>query len=97
MQWGGYFLWHLKDAAHIYIDGRVLDREIYARYTNMLWATPPGLRLFEEEHFDVVAIPSANRFTGEKYPLPEYLEHSQQWDLVFQQDGNLIYRRKGSN
>ncbi len=97
MQWGGFLLWKLNDAAHIYIDGRVLDREKYARYTNMLWATPPGLQLFEEEHFDVVAIPASNRFTGERYPLPMYLEQTHKWDLVFERDGNLVYRRKVEN
>lgn len=94
MQWGGYLIWHLYPYAQVYIDGRVLDRDKFDRYTHILWATPSGIDLLRQEQFEIVMLPLRNRFTGERYPLPNYLERTERWDVIYQDADTRVYRRR---
>ena len=94
MNWGGYLLWNLRDSVRLFIDGRTLDPYRVAPYTNILWATPEGLRYFEKANFDLVLVPYGNVFTGERYPINAYLENDPAWRLVYQDKlGNLFVRQ----
>jgi hypothetical protein len=86
-EWGGYVLWELGGRVRPYMDSRNLDMEKFARYTNLIWATPVGLRIFEDERFDLVLLPRGNRFTGEEYPLHRLLLLDPRWRLA-REDAN---------
>ncbi len=94
MQWGGYLLWYSYPGMRIYIDGRMLDRERFPPYTQILWATPLGLEIFDRERFDTVMIPLNNRFTNERYPLNDYLLHHRDWQVAAAADGGTVYVRR---
>ena len=61
LEWGGYLLWRLSPQIKMYIDGRMLDQTRFPPYTNILWATPPGVQQFERESFQLVMMPNHGR------------------------------------
>jgi len=95
MNWGGYLLWNLSGTTNLFIDGRTLDPYRVAPYTNILWATPEGLRLFEQANFDLVLVPPGNAFTGERYPLIAYLQNQPGWQKVYQDRSGYLFARRG--
>jgi hypothetical protein len=94
MNWGGYLIWNLSPAITPYVDGRMLDPKRIVPYTHILWTTPEGVQFFEQEHFDLALLPYGNSFTGERYPLLNYLSQNQDWKQVYQDAiGYLFVRR----
>jgi len=94
MNWGGYLLWNLSGTINLFIDGRTLDPYRVVPYTNILWATPDGLRYFEQANFDLVLVSPGNAFTGERYPLIAYLQKQPGWQLVYRDGlGYLFVKR----
>ena len=97
MNWGGYLLWNLYGTTTLFIDGRTLDPYRVAPYTNILWATPDGLRYFEQANFDLVLISPGNAFTGERYPLVSYLRNQPGWQLVYQDGSGYLFAKRAGN
>jgi hypothetical protein len=93
MQWGGYLIWHLYPDLEIYIDGRMLEESKIPPYTNMLWATPEGLGVFNKAQFDFVMIPLKNRFTGEAYTLNNYLLTRKDWQVIYKDKDMYLFRK----
>ena len=93
MNWGGYLLWNLSPTVTIYMDGRMLDRNRVAPYTHILWMTPDGQRFFEQADFDLVLVPHGNMFTGEKYPIINYLLKHPGWQAVYQDEAGYLFAK----
>lgn len=91
MQWGGYLLWELTPQVRVFVDGRLLDRDVFDAYTHMLWATPSGVALLKSGEFDAVALPLTNRFTHERYALHDALAANPEWREVFRSDEGVVY------
>ena len=94
MQWGGYLLWRLSPAAHLYVDGRMLDSARLEPYRHILWATPSGIALLRREQFDVVMLPPSNRFTSERYALVDYLRMQPEWHMQYQDRDAVVFVRR---
>ena len=94
MQWGGYLLWRLSPAAHLYVDGRMLDSARLEPYRHILWATPSGVELLRREQFDTVMLPPSNRFTGERYALVDYLRIQPEWHMQYQDRDAVVFVRR---
>jgi len=94
LNWGGYLLWNLYGTTSLFIDGRTLDSHRVAPYTNILWATPEGLRFFEHEKFDLVLVPYASAFGGERYPIIAYLQNQPDWQIVYQDGSGYLFARR---
>jgi hypothetical protein len=97
MNWGGYLLWHLDPQIRIYIDGRVLDTRRLIPYTHILWATPDGVRWFQQERFDLVIIPPHGQFDPEPYKLHAYLSTLPDWHVVYRTPDVTVYQRMGGS
>lgn len=96
MNWGGYLLWNLPGKVNVFIDGRVLDPQRMIPYTHILWATPEGQRFFAQGDFDMALIPHGNKFSGEKYPVIDYLLNQPDWKVAYRDDkGYLFIRNRG--
>lgn len=95
MNWGGYLLWNLSETTNLFIDGRTLDPYRVAPYTNILWATPEGLRFFDKTDFDLVLVSPGNSFTGERYPLIAYLQSQPDWQMVYRDGAGYLFARRG--
>ncbi len=93
MNWGGYLTWNLSPAVTVFLDGRVLDPNRIEAYSNILWLTPEGRQFLEQESFDLVLIPPGNSFTGERYPLVDYLLNSPDWKIVYQSSSGYLFAR----
>lgn len=93
MNWGGYLIWHLDKAVTIYIDGRMLDPKRVLPYTNILWATDGGQQLLEQGDFDLVLLPYGNAFSGEKYPLTDYLSRHPGWQLIYRDQSGVLFSK----
>lgn len=99
MNWGGYLIWNLTadstmpTPVTVFIDGRMLDPSRVAPYTNILWTTPDGLRYFEDARFDLVLIPYGNAFTGESYPIINYLMQHASWRPVYRDRAGYVFIR----
>lgn len=93
MEWGGYLLWRLSPQVKMYIDGRMLDQGKFPPYTNILWATPPGLQAFERENFQLVMMPYHGRYDSQRYPLIDYLRTRQEWRIVYRDAKGVIFKR----
>ena len=93
MNWGGYLLWNLSPTVTIFVDGRLLDPNRVAPYTHMLWMTPDGKRFFEQAGFDLVLVPHSNTFTGEIYPIINYLLKNPGWQAVYQDEMGYLFAR----
>lgn len=91
--WGGYLLWNAYPNIQVYIDGRNLDRSKFYQYTHILWATGEGLAYFEHGHFDLVLIPKGNMFSGEAYPLNQYLLKNPNWRVLFADKRGYLFGR----
>jgi hypothetical protein len=90
MNWGGYLIWHSAPAMQIFIDGRMLEPDRVIPYTHILWMSAEGQRFFEQGNFDYVLIPPGNAFSGERYPLVNYLLNRPDWRLI-QHDANTYF------
>ena len=93
MNWGGYLIWHLPGTATVFIDGRMLDPNRVPPYTHILWTTPEGQRFFEQANFDLVLLPYSNVFSGERYPIVDYLLHRPDWRAVYQDSAGYLFAR----
>ena len=93
MNWGGYLLWNLSPTVTIFMDGRMLDRNRVAPYTHMLWMTPVGQRIFEQAGFDLVLVPHRNMFTGESYPIINYLLNKPGWQAIYRDEAGYLFAR----
>ena len=93
MNWGGYLLWNLSPAVTIFVDGRTLDPGRLVSYTHVLWMTPEGRRFFEQAGFDLVLVPYSNTFTGENYPIINYLLRSPDWQPAYQDEAGYLFTR----
>lgn len=93
MNWGGYLLWNLSGTVTVFIDGRTLDPYRVAPYTNILWMTPEGRQFFERENFDLVLTPYGNAFSGEHYPLVNYLLNNPDWQAVYRDGAGYLFAR----
>ncbi|MFZ5524997.1 MAG: hypothetical protein ACOY9D_13095 [Pseudomonadota bacterium] len=96
MNWGGYLIWNLPDKVNVFIDGRVLDPERMIPYTHILWTTPDGQRFFEQQNFDLALVPYGNVFTGEHYPLVDYLKHRPDWLTAYRDATGYLFVRRES-
>jgi hypothetical protein len=96
MNWGGYLLWNLPSATTLFIDGRTLDPNRVAPYTNILWTTPEGVRFFEQANFDLVLMPYGNAFTKERYPLIAYLLKQPNWQVVYQDNSGYLFAKRAN-
>lgn len=99
MEWGGYLLWRLSPQVKMYIDGRMLDQNRLPPYTNILWATPPGVQQFEQENFQLVMMPYHGRYDPQRYKLINYLYTRPEWQLVYRDAKGVVFvrdERKGS-
>ena len=94
INWGGYLLWNLSGTVNLFIDGRTLDPFRAVPYTNMLWTTPEGLRLFEQANFNLALVPNGNAFTGERYPIVAYLQNQPDWQLVYQDRLGYLFAKR---
>lgn len=94
MNWGGYLLWNLSGTANLFIDGRTLDPYRVAPYTNILWATPEGLRFFEQANFDLALVPYGSAFGGKRYPIIDYLQNHPGWQLVYQDGSGYLFAKR---
>ena len=95
MQWGGYLQWRLSSAAHLYVDGRMLDSTRLEPYRHILWATPVGIEWLRHEQFSVVMLPPSNRFTGERYALIDYLRVQPEWAMAYRDSNAVVFIRRG--
>jgi hypothetical protein len=91
MEWGGYLLWRLTPRVTPFIDGRMLDEKRFPPYTNILWATPPGIQWFEKEHFQLVIMPYHGRFDSQRYKLLDYLRARPEWQLVYRDKKGVLF------
>ena len=94
-RWGGYLIWHLQPNVKLYIDGRMLDANRLPPYTHILWATPQGIQLFEQQQFDLVILPWKTTYSGETYKLHQYLNSQPAWRLIYRDQayGDYVYQR----
>lgn len=86
--WGGYVLARLAPSMRPFVDGRLLDERLLPAYTNILWATPEGLKALTGIGFDYVLVPVHNPGTGEVYPLPRALASDPRWRVILE-DGDV--------
>jgi len=93
MEWGGYLLWRLSPQVTPYIDGRMLDESRFPPYTNILWATPPGIAWFEHENFQLVIMPYHGRYDRQVYKLLDYLRTRSEWRLVYRDLKGVVFVR----
>jgi len=93
MEWGGYLLWRLTPQVTPYIDGRMLDENRFPPYTNILWATPPGIQWFEHENFQLVMMPYHGRYDPQRYKLLDYLRARPEWMLVYRDAKGVVFVR----
>lgn len=93
MNWGGYLIWNLSPTVTIFIDGRMLDPNRVVPYTHVLWMTPYGQHFFEQAGFDLVLVPRGNIFTGESYPIINYLLKKPGWQAVYQDEAGYLFAR----
>jgi len=96
MNWGGYLIWNLTGTITVFTDGRMLDTTRIIPYTHILWMTPEGRRFFEQEGFDLALVPYGNIFTGEHYPLVEYLRNNPDWLTAYQDATGYLFVRRQS-
>jgi len=96
MNWGGYLIWNLPGITTEFTDGRMLDPKRIVPYTHILWTTPEGRRFFEQENFDLALVPYGNVFTGERYPLVEYLKNDPDWLTVYRDATGYLFARRVS-
>ena len=95
MQWGGYLLWRTYPDISTYIDGRMLEQSKFPPYTNILWATPVGIEVFNKEKFDLVLLPKTNRFTGEEYSLNHHLLRRPDWKVLYEDAHSYLFQKAG--
>ncbi len=93
LEWGGYLLWRLTPQVTPYIDGRMLDEERFAPYTNILWATAPGIAWFEHEDFQLVIMPYHGTFDPQRYKLLDYLRSRPRWHLLYRDAKGVVFVR----
>lgn len=96
MNWGGYLIWNLSPTVTIFMDGRVLDPDRVVPYTHMLWMTPEGQLFFEQAGFDLVLVPHGNMFTGESYPIINYLLKKPGWQAVYKDEAGYLFTKTKS-
>jgi len=96
MNWGGYLTWQLSGAVTVFIDGRMLDPKRLIPYTHILWTTPEGRSFFEQENFDLALVPYGNAFTGEHYPLVDYLKSRPDWLPAYRDATGYLFVRRQS-
>ncbi len=94
--WGGYLTWHLHPQVKVFIDGRVLDMQVFRDYTHILWATSYGVQRLERDQFDFVLIPYANIFSGEQYKLNDYLLQNPQWQVIYRDRLGYLFALKSA-
>ena len=93
LNWGDYLNWNLYPSVTIFIDGRTLDPGRLVPYTHALWMTPYGRHFFEQARFDLVLVSGGNDFTGETYPIINYLLNNSDWQVVYQDRAGYLFTR----
>lgn len=90
--WGGFLGYQFAGHHKIFIDGRNLDKERFAAYTEILWATPRGRQLMEQDIFSMVIVPERS-MKGEPYAIVPYLSGHPHWVLRYRDTTALVFER----
>ena len=72
----------------------MLDPTRVVLYTHILWTTPDGQRFFEQANFDLALMPYGNSFSGERYPIINYLLNHPDWRAVYQDKAGYLFIRR---
>ncbi|MFN8559843.1 MAG: hypothetical protein U0531_21665, partial [Dehalococcoidia bacterium] len=84
--WGGYLMWRLWPAAHVYIDGR--QNDLYSRgdelrrYLDVIYLEARGDAVLDRDGINAVLFPKDT-------PLTRHLAQSGRWTMVYD-DGQVV-------
>jgi len=97
--WGGYLIWRLYPRYKVFIDSRTISIQGFRDYTHLLWDLNKIPLLLHKYNIKTIIIPRTNPFTGEKYPLVQFLFFSDRWKLIYNDTVALVftYNKEFSN
>ena len=94
--WGGYISWRHPEW-RTFIDGRVLNLEVFEDYRATLWNPEVSFELLNKYAIKTVLIPERSFQKGTSHPLVSVLARSRIWELVYRDDsGTLIFVRRSA-
>ena len=92
--WGGYISWRHPEW-RTFIDGRVLNMDVFEDYRATLWNPEAAFGLLDKYAIKTVLIPERTFHEGTRHPLVSVLGGSREWALIYRDDhGALILVRR---
>lgn len=94
LNFGGYLLWELPPSFKVFIDGRILNANVFKDYTRILWLPAEIDKLLASHQVNLVVIPERNPHTSERYPLFDHLSRSPGWVLLTKDRSGVLFSRR---
>lgn len=93
---GGYLVWRLSPAKKVFIDGRLLEENIYMDYQVVAYAADSSEvsweDMIEKYNISYIIMPPL-RHHGSIYPIVEKLFSRDEWSLIYMDHLSLIFLR----
>ncbi len=97
---GGYLIWRLYPEKKVFIDGRLLEPDVYKEYETVAYAEDGAHQSWEDviEKYNIsyIIMPPLLHY-GNIYPLVERLLDSEEWVLIYKDHLALIFLRNDSD
>ncbi|TYO96055.1 hypothetical protein EDC39_1151, partial [Geothermobacter ehrlichii] len=92
--WGGYLAWKLYPRYKVFWDGRQDDAAMFRQGWRVMAGKEDWQAILDRHRVNVVVTRCLTMDTGQRYPLLDRLEQSDQWALVYADNWSLVFVRK---
>jgi hypothetical protein len=96
---GGYLIWRLYPEKKVFIDGRLLEVDVYEEYQAVAFASESPKRSWQDiiRRYDVsyIVFPPI-QYQGTIFPIVEKLLESEDWVLIYMDHQSFIFIRNNS-
>ena len=99
--WGGYLIWTLYPEFKVFIDGRGLNQEIFAQYSEVISLTGPGRQsgrpkwkaILDGYNIDYLLLAPLMDFASD-WSLINAVVDDENWSLIYADNSSLVFVRK---
>jgi hypothetical protein len=96
--WGGYLIWALYPDYKVFVDGRVLTKEVFFREVRIMGAysrdfegVPEWKALLNDYRVNFILTFSVDRYSGRLIPLIPAILNDPEWKLIYMDNISLIF------
>jgi len=94
--WGGYLAWKLFPRYRVFWDGRQNDAAMFRQGWRVMAGKKDWQQILDRHQVNTIVTRCLTMDTGQRYPLLDRLEKSDDWSLVYADDRSLVFVRRNA-